>query len=119
MNRPTTIQIAAETSVSSPSETIMDEQTKIPRMGTKGTRGVLNGLTASGFLTRSTQIPTHTSTNANKVPKLVKSPATLPGTNPANNPTNTNKRRFDLNGVRNVGCSSENTFGTSPSFDME
>ena len=60
----------------------------IPSIGTSGTNGVLKGRTASGFLTRSTQIPRHTSTNANKVPKLVKSPATLPGTKPPNKETN-------------------------------
>src|SRR5688572_16210020 len=119
MISPATIQIAADNNVSSPNENIIAEQTRTPRIGINGTNGVLNGLTASGFLTRSTQIPTHTKTKANNVPKLVKSPATLPGTNPANNPTNTNKSRFDLNGVRNVGCSSENTFGTSPSLDIE
>src|SRR5688572_16848402 len=111
MNSPAIIQIKADTSVSSPNEKIIAEQTNIPRIGINGTSGVLNGLTAFGFLTRNTQIPTHTKTNAKRVPKLVKSPATLPGTNPANNPTKTNKSKFDLNGVRNVGCNSENTLG--------
>src|SRR5688572_27739358 len=119
MNNPATIQIPAEIRVSLSNEIIMAEQTNTPKIGTNGTNGVLNGLTAVGFLTRNTQMPTHTNTNANKVPKLVKSPATLPGTKPANNPTNTNSNAFDLKGVRNFGCSSENTFGTRPSFDME
>ena len=103
MNNPTTIQIMAEIKVSLPNENIMAEQTTIPKIGTNGTSGVLNGRIAVGFLTRNTQMPAHTNTNANNVPKLVKSPAMLPGTNPANKPTKIKSRAFDLKGVRNFG----------------
>ena len=86
------------------------EQTNIPRMGTNGTKGVLNGRAAVGFFTRNTQIPRHTNTKANNVPKLVKSPATLPGTKPPKRETNTSKIQLALNGVRNLECNSEKTF---------
>src|SRR5690242_6506563 len=119
MNNPITIHTPAESNVFLSSERIIAPQTKIPKIGTNGTSGVLNGRGASGFFTRRTQMPRQTNTNANNVPKLVKSPATLPGTIPANNPTKTSNSKFDLNGVRNVGCNSENTFGTRPSFDIE
>ena len=78
------------------SDTIMAEQTKIPKIGTKGTKGVLNGRTRVGSFFRMIKIPRHTNTKANKVPIDVKSPATLPGTNPANNPTKTKRIKFDL-----------------------
>ena len=103
MNNPATIQISAEISVSFPRDKIIPEQTTIPKIGTSGTNGVLNGLSAVGFLTRSTQMPAHTKTNANNVPKLVRSPAILPGTKPANNPTKIKRSAFDLKGVRNFG----------------
>jgi len=45
----------------------MAAQIKIPIIGTKGTQGVLNGLTRLGSFTRSTITPTQTTTNANKV----------------------------------------------------
>ena len=61
----------------------MAVQIKIPRIGIRGTSGVLNGRTNSGFLTLIIQTPRLTNTNANKVPKEVKSPATLPGINAA------------------------------------
>ena len=78
-------------------------QMMIPKIGTSGTRGVLNGRLASGFVILITQMPAHTKINAKSVPKLVKSPATLPGTNPPKSETNTNRIMFDLKGVRNLG----------------
>ena len=75
---------------------IIAKQITAPKIGTNGTNGVLNGLSISGDLRLKIQIPALTNTNANKVPKEVKSPATLPGTNAANPPTNMNKIQFDL-----------------------
>ena len=96
MTNPRIIQPPAANKVSCGREKIIAEQMSIPRIGTSGTKGVVNGRTASGFFLRITQTPAHTITKANRVPMLVKSPATLPGTNAANRPTNTNKIMLDL-----------------------
>src|SRR6266487_6284185 len=97
----------------------MAPQTKMPRIGTKGTNGVLNCLCISGFFTLSIHIPAHTSMNANKVPMLVISPTISPGTNAAKDPTNKKNIQFDLYGVLCFGCTSEKTLGTNPSRLME
>ena len=98
---------------------IIDAQTRIPRSGTIGTKGVLNGRTNVGFDFLKIIIPAHTKINANKVPILVKSPATLPGIKAANAPTKANNTQFDLNGVLYFGCKSENIFGSKPSLAIE
>ena len=89
----------------------MAEQIMIPSIGTNGTSGVLKGRTIPGSLLRNIQIPAHTSTNANRVPIEVRSPATLPGTNAANKPTKTNRIILLLYGVLNLGCKAEKAFG--------
>ena len=61
--------------------TIIPRQTSAPNVETMGTSGALKGLSISGDFILNIQTPTLTSTNANKVPKLVRSPATLPGMN--------------------------------------
>src|ERR1035438_5930762 len=116
---PTSIQVSALSCVKRSREIIISEQTPIPRIGTNGTNGVLIGRTALGSLLRRIQIPAQTKTNASKVPIEVRSPAMLPGINPPKIPTNKKSMRLDLYGVRNLGCRCENTFGRSPSCDME
>ena len=76
--------------------TIIPKQITAPKIGTIGTNGVLKGRSISGDLRLRIQTPKLTNTKANRVPKLVKSPATLPGTKAANKPTNTNRIQFDL-----------------------
>ena len=73
---PRTIQPKATFSVCASSATIIPKQTNTPIVETKGTKGALKGLGISGFLIRMIHTPALTSTKANKVPKLVKSPAT-------------------------------------------
>lgn len=97
---------------------IIAEQTIMPNMGTRGTRGVLKGLGKPGSLFRRMITPAQTSTNARRVPIEVRSPATLPGTKPANSPTKTKSMILLLYGVLNLGCKSEKTLGKSPSEDM-
>ena len=87
MIKPKAIHKAAACRVAISNDTIIAVQTNIPRIGTSGTNGVLNGLFNSGLLFRMIRIPKHTKMKANKVPKDVKSPATLPGTNAAKAPT--------------------------------
>ena len=94
--KPITIQIAATDNVVTSRDTIIPPQTRIPKIGTKGTNGVLNGRSKSGSVLRSKIIATHTKTKANNVPNDVKSPATLPGTNAAKAPTKANSIQFDL-----------------------
>src|SRR5689334_3997786 len=98
-----------------PRPNIIAPQTRIPRMGTRGTSGVLNPRFTSGSVLRMMMTPAHTRINANNVPMLVMSPTISPGTNAENTPTKRNKSMFDLYGVRNFGWMSENIFGSSPS----
>ena len=70
-----------------PKPKIIAAQTKIPRMGTTGTQGVVNSLFKSGSVLRKTITEIHTKMKANKVPILVMSPTISPGTKPANAPT--------------------------------
>ncbi len=79
-----------------PKPKIIALQTIIPRMGTRGTSGVVNCLFISGFFTRKIHTPAQTSIKANKVPILVISPTISPGTKAANKPTNTKNIQFDL-----------------------
>jgi hypothetical protein len=58
----------------------------MPKIGTKGTSGALNGRLISGSVFLKIITPALTKIKASNVPILVKSPATLPGTNPANAP---------------------------------
>ena len=97
---------------------IIAVQTRIPRMGTKGTNGVLNGLIRFGSVLRKINTPIQTNTNANNVPIDVRSPAILDGRNAANKPTNTKRIILLLYGVLNFGWSVEKTFGSNPSVDM-
>ena len=70
---------------------IIAKQITAPKIGTNGTNGVLNGRSILGDFTLKIQMPALTNTKANKVPKEVKSPATLPGTKAAKAPTKMNK----------------------------
>src|SRR5262245_40546515 len=97
----------------------MAVQTKTPSVATIGTAGVLNGLGIFGCFTRMIQTPIQTSTKANRVPMLVKSPVISPGNKVARPPTNKNSIQFDLKGVLNFLCSCENAPGSNPSFDIE
>lgn len=78
------------------SDMIIAKQTIIPIIGTNGTIGVLNGRALSGSFLLMIHTPALTNTKANKVPILVRSPATLPGTKHAKAPTNTNNIKLDL-----------------------
>ena len=72
----------------------------IPAIGTKGTRGVLNVLGASGIFLRITITPIQTNTKANKVPILTICPKSLTGTKPAKMLTkNKNKLQDTINGA--------------------
>src|ERR1700683_161527 len=62
--------------------------------------------------------PMQTSTNAKSVPTDVKSPASDSGKNAPNAPTKKNSNILHLYGVRNLGCTSQKSFGSSPSSDM-
>ena len=97
----------------------MEAQTSIPNKGTNGTKGVLKGRLSWGSDFLKINTPAQTRINANKVPILVKSPATLPGIKAAKAPTKANKIQFDLKGVLYLGCNSENNLGNKPSFAIE
>ena len=79
-----------------PKPNIIAKHTTIPRMGTRGTHGVLNWRGISGLVFRRIITPAHTNIKANRVPILVISPTISPGTNAAKLPTKTKKMRLDL-----------------------
>ncbi len=112
-------QIINRNQVSPGNASIIAKQDKIPRIGTKGTSGVLKARGKSGCFLRNTITPTHTKTNASNVPILVISPTTRAGTKAANKLTKSINNKFDFAGVPNLGCTFEKTFGNKPSFDME
>src|ERR1700722_8532254 len=97
---------------------IMAEQMTPPRMGTRGTSGVLKGRLRVGSFLRRMITPMQTSTNANSVPMEVRLPATVPEQKADSSPTKTNRIMLLLYGVLNLGCNWENTFGSKPSCDM-
>ena len=89
----------------------MAKQTKIPKIGTNGTKGVLNSrfIFGSVFLKTITEIQTNM--KANKVPILVISPTISPGTKAAKRPTITKIAKLALYGVLYFGCTSLKAFG--------
>ena len=86
-----------------PNPKIIAAQTIIPKMGTKGTKGVLNSLCNSGLVFRKIITAAQTKIKANKVPILVMSPTISPGTKAANAPTRIKIIRLALYGVLNLG----------------
>src|SRR5580698_1185261 len=91
----------------------------IPRIGTSGTNGVLNGRSISGCRTRSTQTPAHTIVNASSVPMFTrsdrKSMSFTAGMSATIEPTTI----VEIHGVRNLGCTADAHLGSSPSLDIE
>ena len=90
-----------------------------PKMGTRGTRGALNGLDKFGFCRLKTIIPTQTITNASKVPMETNSPRILMGSIPANTNAIIPVMIWLIYGVLNLECTFENIGGNNPSFDIE
>ena len=112
-------QMINRSQVSPGKDTIIPKHDRMPRIGTKGTNGVLNARGRLGWVLRRTITPTHTKTNARRVPMLVISPTTRAGTKAANKLTKSINNKFDLLGVPNFGCTRENIFGNNPSLLME
>src|SRR5580704_2725121 len=102
-----------------PSPDIRNKLVRIPRTGTKGTHGVLNGRGIDGCVRRIIKIPAQTITNAKSVPMLVISPTTAIGANAANNSTNNISTKLQRHGVRNFGCTLLKSAGSNPSCDIE
>src|SRR5688572_5238226 len=96
--------------------TIINKQVAIPKIGIKGTIGVLNVLGSSGIFFRITHTPTQTSMKANNVPILVISPTTLAGTKAAKRLTKSIKNKLFFAGVCVLGFTAENILGINPSL---
>src|SRR5579875_275065 len=73
---------------------------KIPRIGTSGTRGVLNGRGKFGRLFRKAQTPAETITKASSVPMLTRSASSPIGISDANAATQTPTTSEEIHGVR-------------------
>lgn len=90
-----------------------------PRIGTKGTNGVLKGRIMSGCVLRSTIMDTQTIVNASSVPIETNSPNTLIGKRPAMIPVEMQVTTVALCGVLYALCTFEKNFGSNPSLDIE
>ncbi len=91
----------------------------MPRIGTTGTNGVLNGRCKSGRRTRSTHTPAQTITNASSVPMLVISFKMPMGRMAGRKATKTPTTMDEIQGVRKRGCTAPAQRGSRPSRDME
>src|SRR5437773_12466874 len=93
-------QMISRYQFSAGSENIKSKQVRMPRIGTKGTKGARKGRFASGLVLRITMTAPQTMTKANKVPMLVISAKRLNGRKPAIEATNRPVRIVDIIGVR-------------------
>ena len=114
-----TSQTTSRSQLVQPSPKIIEPHTTMPRIATTGSAGTLKPRGTSGRRTRMIHTPAHTRMNANSVPMLVMSPTMFSGTNAAKSAVKKKNMMFDFYGVRNVGWTSEKTFGTSPSSLIE
>src|SRR6266849_3911737 len=96
-------QMISRYQFSAGNENIKSKQVRIPRIGTKGTKGARKGRFASGLVLRITRTAPQTITKANNVPMLVISASILSGINPAIAATNRPVRIVDFHGVRKRG----------------
>src|SRR4030095_13365990 len=113
------IHARATNCVLASNDMIMAPHTNTPNVDTTGTNGTLNGRGTPGCFILIIHTPIQTNTNANKVPILVRSPVMSPGNKVAKPPTKRNNIQFDLNGVLNFLCKSENAHGKRPCGDIE
>src|SRR5690606_39092263 len=107
-------QIASRSQLSGGKPNINITQTKTPKIGNTGTKGVRNPRLASGFVLRITITPIQTRAKANKVPILTICPKSDTGTKPANKLTKTINIRLVFQGVRFFLCNSPNKRGNNP-----
>src|SRR5437016_13985107 len=103
MTKPISSQMISRYQFSAGSENIKSKQVRIPRIGTKGTKGARKGRFASGLVLRITRTAPQTITKANKVPMLVISARILSGIKPAIDARNNPVRIVDFHGVRKRG----------------
>src|ERR1041385_2316046 len=103
MRSPIASQKDSRYHVRTSNDTIIDRQTKTPRIGTTGTNGVRYGRGASGLVLRITMIPMHTITKATRVPILVMFSRLEIGRKPEKSDTKTMKIRLQRYGVRHLG----------------
>src|SRR5664279_515557 len=104
MTMPIASQMIRRSHVSPGRLAIKASEITIPRMGTRGTSGVLKGRCSSGRRTRRIHTPAHTITNASNVPMLTSSPRIPMGTREAKMATNSPTVMDEIHGVRNLGC---------------
>src|SRR5439155_7334722 len=96
-------QMISRYQFSAGSENIKSKQVRMPRIGTKGTKGARKGRFASGLVLRITRTAPQTITKANNVPMLVISASILTGMKLAREPRMRAARIVDFHGVRNFG----------------
>src|SRR5215472_15537704 len=82
---------------------IHQRENSTPRIGTKGTHGVLNGRGKPGLRRRSTHTPAETMANASSVPMFTMSPSWLIGRDAASRATKNPTLSVEIQGVRKRG----------------
>ena len=119
ITKPIAIHTNRRIQVSKGNEDIMKKQTSAPSIGTKGTQGVLNPRIASGSDFLNIIIPTHTITNASKVPMDTNSPSKPIGNSPAKKAAKLPVTIVVMCGVLNFECVLAKLFHNNPSLAME
>src|SRR6185437_7422052 len=82
---------------------IHQRENNMPRIGTRGTHGVLNGRGKSGLRRRNTHTPAETMANASRVPMFTMSPSWLMGSDAASSATKKPTLIVEIHGVRKRG----------------
>src|SRR6516164_6229143 len=98
---------------------IAAKEVRIPKIGTKGTRGVLKGRGISGRLRRRIHTPAQTITNASRVPIFTRTARSPIGISEANAATQIPTTSEEIHGVRNREWIAPAHFGSKPSRDIE
>src|SRR6185437_51801 len=98
---------------------IHQRENNMPRIGTRGTHGVLNGRGKSGLRRRNTHTPAETMANASRVPMFTMSPSWLMGSDAASSATKKPTLIVEIHGVRKRGWITLKKPGRSLSRDME
>src|SRR5690348_7386682 len=99
MNSPMTSQISKRHQVFAGRLSIAAPDVRIPRIGTRGTSGVLNGRGRSGRFLRRIQTPAHTIMNARSVPIFTSTARSPMGISEAKHATHTPTTIEEIHGV--------------------
>src|ERR1700730_13588553 len=118
MHQPSASQIMKRNQVMTVNPVISPPHNKTEIRGNQGTKGTRKARARSGCRRRRKITPSETSAKANSVPMLERSAASPMSTSPAGVPTAKQAIHVDQCGVLYLGCTAENSLGSSPSRDI-